>query len=177
MRYLGGQQTDPMRPELETLEGQPKRGTGPGGLYYPPCGYPIAKIRQTVVQAIGTGAFATILMDTTDLDNDGMADLANDQIKIKFPGIYLLTGKVAFVAGAATARHARFFISGVASGDCGPFAGGLTPPRIPCHDLVSLGRNATVKLQGFQDTGGNLNTNVVAADVQSTLWVVWVGAN
>jgi hypothetical protein len=176
----GGGQPDPLRDVQEKLFQEPKRASASAlrGLVLPLSIFPVCKIRQTAAQTIGTGAFATILMDATDIDNDGIADLAADQIKIKFPGLYLLTGKVAFVAGAATGRYARFLVNGVATGDCGPFTPRAADiPRIPCHDLVSLSRGDTVKLQGFQDTGGNLNTYVAAAEVQSTLWAVWVGVN
>lgn len=173
MRYLGGLQTDPMRPELHTLESEPKRGPGPGGLYYPPCGFPVCVLRQTGAQSVGNAAYATITMDVADIDNDGMADLANDQVKIKFPGAYACEGSVSFAANTTGYRFARLNRSGTQRGRMGGM-NSLDVTSVPTAYLFACVRGDTIKLEGFQASGGALNTSVIA-DGQAYLAVYWVG--
>lgn len=180
---MGGVRPDPVRRELSPVESEPKRGSASGlrGLVLPLSVFPVAKMHQTGAQAITSGgAFQSVLMDVATFDNDGIADLANDQFVVKFPGLYAILGLVHFavaVVGAATqARFAGFLVNGVDIAQAGP----LTPStiyaaRVVCHDVVSLSRGGTIKLRAWQDSGANLNT-VVTANLQSFLAIAWVGA-
>lgn len=176
---LGGLRRDPLRQERAPLDRESKRGIASGvRMVQPLCGYPAARIVQTGAQTLTNITWTAITMDSTTFDNDGIADLANDQVIVKFPGLYLLTGLVDFAIKAtptaAESRYARFLVNGVGVGESGGYrlADGAQI-RVQCNEMVSLSRGGTIKLQGYQDSGGNLNTFVTTN--ASFLAAVWVG--
>jgi hypothetical protein len=69
---------------------------------------PTCRLHNSVALSCpNTGNDTVVPMDTTDLDTDTMADLANNRIVIKTAGKYSITGGAAF-AGSGTTGFRRF---------------------------------------------------------------------
>lgn len=174
---LGGLRRDHMRPELLTLEREPKRGLGSDSdrQVHPLCGYPAARISQTVAQTI-FGAFTTVTMDATTFDNDGIASLGTDTIIVKFPGLYAIWGRVMWAAvptpGVTDTRKARLLINGVGASEEGGWrVADAQTVGVTCQDVVSLQRGGTIALQGFATAAG---VATLVTSPPSALTVAWI---
>lgn len=179
MRFSqGGLRLDPARGlELSTLDREPKRSNASGvGQVHPDSAFPVARIHQTVAQTI-FAAWTTVTMDSETFDNDGIGDLANDRIVVKFPGFYALFGCIKWASVATPAagdsRFARFLVNGASIRESGGWrvADGQQV-RVVCSDVVSLSRGGTVALQGFATAAGVLT---VMTDGPPALAVAWLG--
>lgn len=176
MTRMGGNQPDPMRQELDAIWQAIKRVSAAGlkGHALPPAIFEACRLDQTVAQTgIVTGTWTTLTMDAAGIaNNSAMANLASDQIEIKYPGLYLLLGLTEWEGVATGNRFGRFLVTGANKGEVGPLAG-TGGARVQCHYLASLVRGDTVKLQGWQDSGANRSTAITNGG--SWLAAVWVG--
>lgn len=125
---------------------------------------PSAKMRQTSIQSVGNAAWTTITMDVIDWDTMGeAANLAGETIKIRREGIYLVVGKTTWAANATGSRFCGFGIDGSIAWSFGGYAPVSNHIiRVPGVTMLELTAGQTVELMGYQDSGGNLNTNVAA---------------
>lgn len=173
----GGLRLDPARgPEPWTLDKEPKRATPVGlrGNVRPLCECPCANAEQTVAQALITATWTRITLGATVVDNDGIVDLANDLIVIKYPGIIGMWGTVHFAAAPGGSRYSRFLVNGAAKAQSGGWDVVTTSSiAVPCHYMAPLLVGESIALEGFQNSGGNLNTYVT--DGPSHIVVAWMG--
>lgn len=148
---------------------------------------PMAEARQTVVQNVPTGSWTVIQLDTTDKDNDGIVDLANDKFVIQTPGWYEVTVGVGYNTGTTTPsrtgrRIAAFAVNGAIGG-----GGGIkgrrdcTPSRTATHSTRTggslafhfLNANDYIQLVGWQDSGETTPTYVSQVTAQPFMSVRW----
>jgi hypothetical protein len=143
---------------------------------------PLAKVRQATLQSITTATFTSITMDAEDADTNvgGTAqhDLVtnNSRFTAVYPGWYQVSGGSGWAANATGRRGCRPAVNGVlinGSGTLVPTTAAGTC-QVPARtDLVYLNVGDYVEMQGFQDSGGNLNT-AVSGEQMSSMDVVWV---
>lgn len=140
---------------------------------------PLALLRQTSAQAIGTGAFTSITFDAEDLDRDsGHSTVSNtSRYTAQTAGWYWVAAMVAMVADTAVIRAARLAVNGTALSasqitvtGSSSFNAGLEIVR-----LVSLSVNDYVEVQVFHNKGSNLST-AVTAEAASQMSVMWAGS-
>lgn len=174
----GGLRLDPaLGLEIATLDKEAKRATPVGlrGNVRPLCECPCANAEQTVAQTLTTATWTRITLGLSVVDNDGIVDLANDIIVIKYPGIYGMWGTVHFAASAGGgSRYSRFLVNGGAKRQTGGWVPVTTSTiAVPCEYMATLAVGQQIELQGFQNSGGNLNTFIT--DGPSNIVVAWMG--
>lgn len=131
---------------------------------------PMAELRQTTVQSLTTAVFASINFDVEDLDSNilggGQHDTAinNSRFTCLFAGWYLCSGGVGFLANATGRRSTRWAVNGTqVNGSAVITVTTVTGAcQVPARTkLIYLFVGDYVELQGFQDSGGALNTDTV----------------
>lgn len=142
---------------------------------------PIAELRQTAAQSLTTSTWTSITFGVEDVDNDfastgGHSTVTNtSRYTAVYAGWYFLGGGVAFASNATGIRATRWAINGSAvnGSQCtdSPITG--NPHNVPGRGkFVFLAVGDYVELQGFQSSGGALNT-AVSTDSQSSMSVGW----
>lgn len=141
-------------------------------------------LRQTVAQSLANNTEVPIDFDTededTDIDNIGGHSGGSPTLWVcRYPGTYLLHGKVAFLANATNIRIAWIQVNGIDVGGSANTVSGTTAfdPGVPTNaKKVPLEEDDQVRLMGFQNSGGALNTFVGGGSprYQSTLSGLWV---
>jgi hypothetical protein len=143
---------------------------------------PFAELRATTVQSVVASTFVAIGMDASDVDTDGGHSNVtnNSRYTGKTAGWFQVSGGVGFIANAAGQRGCQWAKNGTAingSGGFMPFSastGSFPAWVIPRTKHVQLnGSTDYVELQGFQTSGGALNTDV-AGSGQSSMTVRWI---
>lgn len=172
----GGLRPDPAQGlEIATLDKEAKRATPVGlrGNVRPLCECPCANAEQTVAQTLTNLTWTRITLGLSVVDNDGIVDLANDIITIKYPGTIGMWGTVHFAAAAGGSRYSRFLVNGGAKRQAGGWDVVTTSTiAVSTHYMASMQVGQQIELQGFQSSGGNLNTFVT--DGPSNLMVAWM---
>jgi hypothetical protein len=144
---------------------------------------PTAELRQIVAQTLTTAVGGAITFTTEDLDSDpdgtgGHDNLTNpSRYTARYPGWYMVSGAVCFVANATGMRHAYLRVNGAdvlgSVGSCTPSAADVVAAN--CRPRkVFLNQADYVELVGYQSSGGNLNTFVTTTPYQSGMSVHWV---
>lgn len=143
---------------------------------------PMAELVQSVAQPLTTGVWTSITFDVEQFDNDPTGgsiahDTAvnNSRFTAVYPGWYTLTGAVGFALSAAGFRGTRWMYNGsVIAGSelLLPPVTTIAPASPARTKRVYLAPFDYVELQGFQNTGGALNT-LVTAELQSSMGVLW----
>ncbi len=143
---------------------------------------PHAQLRQIVNQSLANLTWASITFTTEDVDDDvsgtgGHSNSTNpSRFTALYAGWYLLGGTVAVVASATGSRGARWAVNGsaIAEGATLLPAIATVSTQVPAPVVqVYLNVGDYVELQGFQNSGGALNTDVTAGD-QSSMSVLWI---
>lgn len=144
---------------------------------------PIAELRQTSAQTLTTGVYADVLFDVEDLDTDvtgngGHSTSVNTaRYTARYPGWYQVGGGVGFASSATLSRACRWAVNGVAVNGTQVFLpSSSTVAEFAArtkHVYLDIGDYVT--LQAWQNSGGNLNTNIGASD-QSSASIRWVSA-
>lgn len=132
--------------------------------------------RQTVAQTLSTATWTAITFDVEDADSPvGQHSTASntDRYTALYTGLYAASGGVSFAGNATERRGARWTLNGtVINGSSSLiYAGGANPIVVPAQGItVALTAADILRLEGYQQSGGNLNTSVTAPD-QSAMTV------
>jgi hypothetical protein len=130
---------------------------------------------QAVAQSIGINVWTSLNIDTTNYDNyGGHSNVTNNnRYTAQVPGWYTVSGVYTAAGNNTGFRAVRIQkngnpILGHASYSCTPTVSGIgiiTPTKD-----VQLNVGDWVEVQGWQNTSGNLNTDI-AIDQRPGLWV------
>ena len=140
-------------------------------------GPPLFTGYQANAQAIPTGTWTGVAIDTEILDPDGQHNNVtnNTRFTCTVAGTILFLGMAAFVANTTGIRGSRFALNGTA------IRGSQTNVSTtngsvwssPCWAVQQMVVSDYVELQAFQNSGGNLNTNN-GTDCTSAVAAYWV---
>lgn len=136
---------------------------------------PYAVIRQTVAQALTSGASAAVLFDAEDIDtNNGHSTTSNTSrwtCPSGKPGWFLFTYSAGFVSNATGDRLAWVSITGGAAryGVCLNSAAGAHQTYLTGADRVFLNAGDYLQLNVEQYSGGSLNTDVALGGCRLTV--------
>lgn len=132
---------------------------------------PAARASNTAGQTITTGLpwqvlfFSTEAFDITDNTRS-----SNDRMDIVVPGLYLCTANVAFQGDSANGGRAVRFtkngtaLNGIAACAASP-AGSVTALGIT--RLIYLAKGDILRMEGYQDSGGNVGINIANGEVNA----------
>ncbi len=123
-------------------------------------------------QSLSNSTITKIQFDTSELDTDSVADLANNQLKVKINGKYLVFSFLRFDTSAVGQRSVILTAGGKTHQGDFPNAGAGVASSFVGF-LVSLTANDTISASGFQNSGGNLN--VRADGGASFLGAIYLG--
>lgn len=140
---------------------------------------PIARLRQTSVQALANNTSVTMLFQVEDVDSDpagtGGHSGSSDRWTCVYPGWYLLSGGIGFASNATGFRLASLKKNGgvIPGGDVLLPAASGNITRLPARtELAYFSVGDYAQLAGYQNSGGSLNTSA-GGDEQSTLNIMW----
>lgn len=143
---------------------------------------PRAHLRQTVAQTVSNGVFTAITYDAEDFDNyAGHSTASNtDRYTCMLAGWYMLNGAIGWAASASTTtqRGSSWYKNGSQLNASQLL---FTPSvnatmQFPARTMfVQLAVADYVELRAFQNTGGNLNTDVSFSGLQSSASIIWIG--
>jgi hypothetical protein len=141
---------------------------------------PHAKLRQTTLQSVSNGTFTDITFDAEDWDNyNGHSTSTNTARYVcQVEGYYQLSGGLSWAGNAAGRRASTWAVNGtaLAGTELAITATSASNVDHPARTVeVALNAADYVTLQGWQDTGGSLNTNVGSAQADSAMYVRWIG--
>ncbi|MFE9127107.1 hypothetical protein ACFYOF_17080 [Streptomyces sp. NPDC007148] len=136
---------------------------------------------QSTVQSIPNNAWTSFTIDTEILDSDGGHSTTTNTSRYTatVPGVYLVFGTSGYVSNTTGLRRARIALNGspvigagmgsdthAASGAIGEFVGSLVPMN---------GTTDFVEVQGYQTSGGALNSNTnPATEFTPSLRCFWI---
>jgi hypothetical protein len=136
---------------------------------------PGALIRETPTNvAIGHATYSTIFFNTAVFDNDGMADLANDRLVVKTPGVYVTVLTAEWASNATGYREIEVILNGAQlaavnspaiSGDGVKQSCVTAPIRLAAGDLLTA--------KGYQNSGGSLDIRAISGSPY--LGAHWLG--
>lgn len=144
---------------------------------------PMAQLRQIVAQSIASGSFVAITFTAADVDQDfagtfGHSNSVNtSRYTANYAGWYEVSGAVAWAANATGRRASQWFVNGagVAGSQQATPATAANDAEVPARTMmIYLNVNDYIELQGFQESGGALNTFVGSTPGQSHMMVRWV---
>lgn len=146
------------------------------GSLFPTCKMTRASGNQSMNNA------TEVLVDFTQTDKDAvaddidpsaaMADLANDKMVVRFDGLYIVSGGLAYwgnVTGSQREVRIKLASTIIARGNAP--AGNASFAH--CSTVVQLQEDDELKLYGYQDSGGALLSLLL--DGMPYLSAVWVG--
>lgn len=140
---------------------------------------PIAELRQGTVQSVPNNAFTAISFDVSDIDTDnGHNNVTNNTRYVgKTPGWFQISGSVVFTTNGTGSRGALWAKNGASATSAGVLiapSGAALNSWIPAKTkhIQLNGTTDYIELQGYQSSGGALNT-VVNNDT-SGMSVRWV---
>lgn len=134
---------------------------------------PMAELRQLVAQTLTTAVFGSITFTTEDFDGDWVASSGGghdnstnpSRYTALYDGWYVLGGGVSFAINATGQRGCRWAVNGSAvngSAVVYPATAGNVIVVAARTKRVFLNIGDYVELQGYQTSGGNLDTFVSA---------------
>lgn len=139
----------------------------------------LLQIRATSTQALANNTQTAILFDTEDVDSTGMHSTSSNTSRATavYPGWYQFNGGIPIASNATGRRGYRFNSNGSA---VIPGSAVMTPPvngnptQIPGRTiLIFMNVGDYIEAQGYQDSGGSLNTTATAPD-QPSMTARWV---
>lgn len=139
---------------------------------------PIAELRSSAAQSLATATWTGIDLAAEDQDSvDGHDNSTNpSRYTAVYPGRYLLGGGVGYASNVTGRRGARFAVNGTAVTNSEAMipaiTGGVGTSVAARSKTVYLGVGDYAELQGFQDSGGALNTGT--GNGGSHFTVLWV---
>lgn len=127
-----------------------------------------AKAYNSVVQAIATGVTTPLTFDTEIYDIGNLHESVTNPTRFtaQATGLYLMVGQIGFPAFAGTLLAMQAMVNGVSTTG-GNARSRIVPNaafanRVQVTDLQVLSYGDYVEFNAFQDSGGNLNTDVAA---------------
>ena len=129
---------------------------------------PAARASNTVGQTITTGSWQVLIFSTEAFDITDNTRSSNDRMDIVVPGLYLCTANVAFQGDSANGGRAVRFtkggtaLNGIAACAAAP-AGSVTALGIT--RLIYLAKGDILRMEGYQDSGGNVGINIANGEV------------
>lgn len=134
------------------------------------------------VTAVATGTWTSIALAAERFDTDTFHDNVTNNSRLTVPagqgGYYAIGGTVEFAANTlGTGRGGRIFLNGttrIGSVFAAVVNSGSIAPRLLVASLYALSAGDYVELQGWQDSGGSLNTQNTANDAVE-FWMHKVG--
>jgi hypothetical protein len=143
---------------------------------------PIARLVQTVAQSITSAVATSLTFDTETVDTNVSATSQHDNVTNNsrftavYAGWYSCGGGSGWAANVTNRRGIRWAVNGTAINGSNALvpATGTGTCQVPARrEFVYLNVGDYVEAQGFQDSGGALNT-AVSTDQQSNMTVRWV---
>ena len=140
---------------------------------------PITQVRQTSVQSLTSGSQSVLLFDAEDVDSSGMHSTSSNtgRATAVYPGWYQFSGGVGIATNATGRRGFRFMTNGTTVVPGSPvmyFPASAGQTEVAGRTvLIFLNVGDYVEAQAFQDSGGALNTTVIAPD-QPAMTCKWV---
>lgn len=143
---------------------------------------PMAELIQIAAQSLANSTFTSLTFTSFIVDQDylggtGHSNSVNpSRYTANFAGWYEISGGVAFATNATGNRGSRWAVNGSVVSGSYTFVGAIATvdEAIPARTKqVYLNVNDYVELQGWQSSGGALNTSVFV-EAQSTMMVRWV---
>lgn len=137
---------------------------------------PAARAAATAATTAVTGTWTVInfaLAEQTFDIVDNTFSIAN-RFDVVVPGLYLVTGCVSWANNGTGGRAIRFTVTtgattytqiGIKSCQATP-AGGI-PTALTMTRLLYLAKADILRMEGFQTSGGNLNTNTANGEISS----------
>jgi hypothetical protein len=125
---------------------------------------PMCQLSATVTQSVAHNAYAIGVVNTIDVDTDGMADLANNKIIIQTPGVYRVSCGTFYASNATGTRYATVRDGAGAAGTGlfyafeavpGASTGGAGPSATR---LVRFTAGTSLRLELYQNSGAALST-------------------
>ncbi len=144
---------------------------------------PMARLRQIVAQSLTNGTFTAITFTTHDVDQDwaggtGHSDSSNtSRYTANYAGWYMLTGGISYAVSATGVRGAYWYVNGSpisGTETMGPASAAVNHGTAARGEMMYLNSGDYVELNGYQTSGGALNTAVTGV-AMSTMNVVWMG--
>jgi hypothetical protein len=139
---------------------------------------PVFRAHQEVAQSLGDNLWVTLNLETEEIDNYGGHSTTTNTSRYtcQVAGTYMVSGIAAFVASATGPRGARLLKNNVAyNGTFVKMNGfGTGSNALSTTALIPLAVGDYVELQGFQNSGGALNSSATSGDVASSLSCLWV---
>lgn len=137
---------------------------------------PVAVLQQTSVQSCANGAFTPIAMDAEVVDSyNGHSTVSNTSRYVaQVAGWYLALGRYATGGTLDTKRMACISVTGVLQRNNeldSPDADLHTPQ---CDAIVFCNVGDYIELQGYQLSGGALNTNTSTTYYGCSLEIIWL---
>jgi hypothetical protein len=139
-----------------------------------------ARIYQTVTQSIPSTVYTTINLDTLSFGNFGIwnSGVANRlTVPVGYDGIWLIEGQVAFAANATGQRRVRLLKNGATSiGEqrMPPITIAASATMVTLASVLKLVAGDYLQIEGYQDTGAGLNTNV-SVEANTRLTATYIG--
>lgn len=144
--------------------------------------WPKAELRQTVAQTLATNTWTNLTFDVEDLDNtNGHSIVSNTSRYVSsVAGWYLCQGLYAPVSNVTSIRGCRLAVTGtVVPASWGMVQAITTGSSMGVHSkakLLFLAVGSYVEAQGFQLSGGNLNTQTTG-EAACSLTAVFQGVS
>ena len=135
--------------------------------------FPITQVRAAAATAITpTATWTNVVFDTEDFDDDAMHLASGSGIVAQRAGRYELSGGIGFAANATGRRGARWTVNNTAVDGSEVIV--MTTSSLTCSIsvrtvVVELAVGDTVRLQGYQESGGSLNTSTTGETQPSAL--------
>lgn len=125
-----------------------------------------ARVYQTAITSMTNSAYTTYLFDTESFDTDGFHSVSSNTGRFTIPaglgGRYLVMGVASFAPTAAGTRGGKILIDGATTAESTILeatVNGTYAPRLPITAIVTLNAGQYVELQGYQDSGGAINSS------------------
>lgn len=138
---------------------------------------PLCIMRQTTVQSIASAGWVSILFDTEDVDRDnGHSTVTNtSRYTAQTAGYYTVNSIVTFAANNVNDRGAGLAVNGALQNGKIVFMQAVTGQfsTSQINSTVFLNVNDYLETQGWQESGGALNT-VVSAPTECSTSIRWI---
>lgn len=139
---------------------------------------PKANAFNSAAQAVATGSFVSLNLDSETYDTAGMHDLVtnNSRVIIQEAGTYIILARARFAASAAT----QVAIQIIKNGATALSVNSVVPSATINLDLETVAIDNFVvgdyvENQAFQNSGGNVNVGAVVAQAANRLAAVKIG--